>query len=292
MANTSPLVVITGETGSGKSSLALLLAQKFNGEIISADSRAVYRGMDIGTAKPTPSERQLVPHHLLDVSEPDCPITTADYKKLALRSIDDITSRGKLPILVGGSGLYIDAVVYNFQFGYQPSAVQREIFNQMSVEELQALLRQRGINLPENSRNPRHLIRQLETSGQQGGRQKLRENTLMICVQRQLQETRQRIALRVEKMFDDGLLNEAENLLKTYGQHSILGQTIGYQELVPFFKNQCSLGEAKAAIITHSQQYAKRQRTWFRRHDDLIYICKDEIAVDLLTTWLNNQGEQ
>src|SRR4051812_49125553 len=118
MKQTDHLVVVVGETAAGKSALALRIAQKFNGEIVSADSRTVYKGMDIATAKPTAAEMAAVPHHLIDVVDPDEPFTAADFKKRAVKAIDDITNRGKLPILVGGTGLYIDSVLYDYNFRY------------------------------------------------------------------------------------------------------------------------------------------------------------------------------
>lgn len=113
----SPLVVITGPTASGKTSLAMEVAKLFNGEIICADSRTIYKGMDIGTAKPTKKEQAAIPHHIIDVVEPNQSFTVADFKELALKAIDDITKRGKLPIMVGGTGLYIDSVIFDYQFG-------------------------------------------------------------------------------------------------------------------------------------------------------------------------------
>src|SRR5688572_19055378 len=178
----SPLVVIVGETASGKTALALELALLFNGEVIAADSRTIYKGMDIGTAKPTMEERATVPHHLIDITTPDKPITAADYKKLADQTIKEVINRGKLPILVGGTGLYIDAVIYDFVFSGKPDEENRKLLQAMTINELQEKLKKLNIPLPTNFKNPRHLIRQLETGGMLAVPRKLRSNTLVLGI--------------------------------------------------------------------------------------------------------------
>jgi tRNA dimethylallyltransferase len=157
---TPRLVVIVGETASGKSALALKLARKFNGEIIAADSWTVRRGADIGTAKPTPEERALVPHHLLDVVGPDNDFTAAVFKDLANEAIKDISGRGKLPIMVGGTGLYIDGVIYDYNFLPAGDRTAREEFNNLSVKELLSRIDEMGIDPGDvDKRNKRRLIR-------------------------------------------------------------------------------------------------------------------------------------
>src|SRR5688572_25180412 len=169
----TPLIVILGPTASGKSALALGLAKQFGGEIIAADSRTVYRGMDIGTAKPSVEEQRQVRHHLIDVVSPDGPFTVADFQRLAFDAIADIGARAKTPLLVGGSGLYIDAVIYNFSFREPSNGLGRSKLQMLSVDQLQELLEEQGIPLPENKKNPRHLIRALETAGEVPQRQAL-----------------------------------------------------------------------------------------------------------------------
>ncbi len=159
------LVAIVGQTASGKTALAIELAQRFSGEIIAADSRTLYKGMDIVTAKPSAEERKVVPHHLIDVSTPDKPLTVADFKRLATAAITDITARGKLPLLVGGTGLYVDAILYDFQFNNPVNASYRNSLGAKEIAELQAMVLYQGIPLPENPLNKRHLIRALETNG-------------------------------------------------------------------------------------------------------------------------------
>jgi tRNA dimethylallyltransferase len=159
------LIAIVGETASGKSALALDLAERYNGEIIAADSRTVYRGMDIGTAKPSVADRARVPHHLIDIADPDQSISAADFQRLAYKAIADIQAREKNAFLVGGTGLYIDAVLYNFKFHGPADLAERAKLEKLSVVELRQQLQDEGTPLPTNQNNPRHLVRQLETKG-------------------------------------------------------------------------------------------------------------------------------
>src|SRR5680860_52655 len=159
----SKIVCIVGPTGSGKSDIAMDMASKYNGEIICADSRTVYQGMDIGTAKPTADDRRLVIHHLLDEVSPDESFNASQFQRLATQAIGDIAGRGKLPMLVGGTGLYVDSVVYGFDFSNKPDPQQRRQLQAMSVEQLQQIISDRGLPVPANDRNPRHLMRTIET---------------------------------------------------------------------------------------------------------------------------------
>jgi tRNA dimethylallyltransferase len=282
------LVVIVGETASGKSSLAMEIAGLFDGEIIAADSRTVYREMNIGTAKPSLEDQARIPHHLIDVVSPDESMTVAGYKPLALAVIDDVLSRGKLPILVGGTGLYVDSVIYDFSLdGGRPNEEIRNRLQQMTVEELQAEILREGLQLPNNPMNPRHLIRQLERGGLPVSRKKLRKNTLVLGVQVDPDVLKERIISRVDEMLRLGLESEAHALFSEYSPTCLSLQTIGYQEFQEYFVGRVTIKDVREAIITHTFQYAKRQRTWFRRNSDIQYICKKEEAVDLVTTFLN-----
>ena len=175
------LLVIVGPTASGKSALAMRIAEEFGGEIICADSRTVYRGMDIGTAKPTKEEQAKVKHWGLDLVQLNQRFTVADFKKYAEDAIEDIQNRGKLPILVGGTGLYIDAVLFNFSFRRGNKISDRLIYSQKTIEELQAIIKEKGYPMPENKQNKRHLIRTIETKGHKGSRQtKLHKTVLLV----------------------------------------------------------------------------------------------------------------
>ena len=168
----APLIVITGPTASGKSGLALELAERYHGEIICADSRTVYKGMDVGTAKPSADNQVRVPHHLLDVVEPGERFTAGEFQRLARQAITDIRGRGHIPFLVGGTGLYIDSVVLNYAFDDAPvDELARKGLESKTIEELRSLLKTHHIDIPHNSSNKRHLIRAWEQRGINTSRQ-------------------------------------------------------------------------------------------------------------------------
>jgi tRNA dimethylallyltransferase len=283
----TPLIVIAGETASGKTALALAMAQQFNGEIICADSRTVYRGMDIGSAKPGLAEQCLVKHYLLDISTVDKPINVSDFKILATKAIADITSRKKIPFLVGGSGLYIDAILFDYAFSGGPDFELRKQLEELSVEDLQAMLSAKGIPLPNNARNPRHLIRRIETGGAVRLSTRIRPDSLVIGLQLSKEELDRRIEKRTHAMMSSGIEAEARLLSQQYGWKYPSMQTIGYQEFEPYLRGESTLEEVETKITRHTIQYAKRQRTWFKRRSYMNYICNETEAVDLITSFLN-----
>lgn len=287
-SDNAPLIAIVGETASGKSALALELARRFNGEIIAADSRTIYKGLDIGTAKPTPKERQAVRHHLLDVVTPDGTFTVADFKRMANEAMADIARRGKLAFLVGGTGLYIDAVIYDFSFrGVAHDPAMRNELQQLDVDDLQALILERNLAMPANSRNPRHLIRVLEADGILPERHPLRQNTLIIGLEIERDVLRTNIAHRVEQMVGQGFIDEVRSTMAQYGQDAPALQAPGYKAFRAYLDNEIDLETAKQQFVQNDMRLAKRQRTWFRRNEDINWICKKAEAVDLVTTFLN-----
>lgn len=288
VADDSPLVVVLGPTASGKSALAMELARRFDGEIIAADSRTVYKGMDIATAKPTAADQREVPHHLIDVVTPGDPFSVADFQRLANRAVVEISERGRLPILVGGSGLYIDAVIYDFSFRQPANPELRRQLEELSVEELQQLLEERGIALPHNQRNPRHLIRSLETSGALPQRGPLRPRTLVIGLNPGPDVLRQKITQRIDAMVEEGLIEEARQLSARYGWDTPALQAPGYKAFRPYLAGAVSLDHAKQLFVQYDTQYAKRQQTWFKRNRDVQWISNLADAVALVTTLLNN----
>jgi tRNA dimethylallyltransferase len=284
---TRPLVVIVGETASGKSALALKLAEKFNGEIICADSRTVYKGMDIGTAKPSAQERSRVPHHLLDLVRPDEHFTVADFKRLALAAVQDISGQGKLPILVGGTGLYIDAILYDFELRPAADSAQREELNKLSIEQLRAKLKAAGIPLPRDPQNPRRLIRTLETGGTVAHRKPFRKNTLVIGLHLDKEALLQRITQRVGAMVKAGFVDEVKMLGERYGWQAPALQAPGYKAFEAYVRGDVSLEQAKNAFIKNDLDLAKRQRTWFKRNPRIQWFDDPSDAVDFVTTFLN-----
>jgi tRNA dimethylallyltransferase len=287
--NDPPLIVIAGETASGKTALAIKLAQQFNGEIICADSRTIYKGMDIGTAKPTAEERAAVPHHLLDVVSPAQPFTVADFKELALAAIKDISARGCIPFLVGGTGLYIDAVAYDFDFTNPPNPQERARLQAMTIQELQQEIQNKGYDLPKNIQNPRHLARVIETEGRIASPQntELRPNTLMIGLTIDKDILKRKLAARVEHMIAEGFTDEVRALLAEYPSDTPALQSTGYKAFRRYLTGEISLEQAKADFVRNDFQLAKRQRTWFKRNKSIHRLRKQEEVEDLITTFLN-----
>jgi tRNA dimethylallyltransferase len=284
----TPLVVIVGQTASGKSVLAMDLARRFNGEIIAADSRTVYRGMDIGTAKPTLEDRAAVPHHLIDVVDPDESFNVADFQRMASAAIDDIARRGKLPILVGGTGLYVDAVIYDFGLRKPADPELRKELERLSVEELQDRLIEQGLPLPTNERNPRHLIRAIETGGEAAMRSSLRPQTLVIGLQIDPEMLRAKITHRVDAMVDAGLVEEVRMLGGRYRWDASALQAPAYKAFRPYIEGKITLEEAKRQFVKYDWQYARRQKTWFKRNKDIVWVDnRVEKIEDLITSFLS-----
>lgn len=282
-----PLVVIVGQTASGKSSLAMALASSFNGEVIAADSRTVYSGMDIGTAKPTIADRLQIPHHLIDIVALGDRFTVADFKHHAEHAINEIAARQKLPMLVGGTGLYVDAVLFDYKFSGVADTAMRNQLQQLSIAELQHILNARHIPLPRNEQNKRHLMRQIETGGVNADRGTMRANTLVIGVDIDKDSLRRNVETRIAQMFSDGLEREVAGLVEAYGWGPQVLQTIGYQEFEPYFAGTITIEQVKQAILMNTLRYAKRQKTWFRRNKSIHWVKEQSEAVDLLTTFLS-----
>lgn len=283
----APLIAVVGQTATGKSALALELAEQWGGEIIAADSRTIYRGMDIGTAKPTAMDRARVPHHLLDVFNPDQQCTASDFKRLAEEAVVGITARGKIPFLVGGTGLYVDAFLYNFSFRGAPDMEERQILERLSVDALQERIRQAGLALPANANNPRHLIRTIEARGARSTQHALRSGAVVIGVTVEKEVLSRRIVQRVDTMLAAGLEREVMTLAREYSWNCPPMQTIGYQEFKEYFAGQIDITEVRQRIIANTLRYAKRQQMWFKRNQSIRWISKMEEAVDILTTTLN-----
>lgn len=285
-----PLVVLVGETASGKSALALELAERCNGEIICADSRTVYRGMDIGTAKPSPAEQARVPHHLLNVVEPDEAFSAARFKELALVAMADVAARGRVPFLVGGSGLYVDAVLYNYTFRPVAHPELREQLQRLEVSELQARIRARGLPMPENAQNKRHLVRVLETGGSAPKRGDVRAATLQLGLQIDREVLRQRVAARVDAMLAAGLIEEVQELVARYGADAPGLLAPGYKAYIRFLSGQSTAEQARDEFIRADLALAKRQRTWFKRNSGIQWLNDRSNAVEIVTTFLNKSA--
>jgi tRNA dimethylallyltransferase len=283
-----PLVVIVGETGSGKSSLAMDIARRFNGEIVGADSWTVYRDFNIGTAKPTTADMAEIPHHMFNVVTAPDGFNAALYKSMALTAIAGIVQRGKLPILVGGTGLYIDSIIFDYNFLPPGEPMERERLNSLSLDELLAEASQKRISLEAiDHRNKRRVIRAIETNGQVPSSRALRENTLVIGISPEREHLRERITKRVDTMMQAGLEYEVQELSATYGWGVEPMKGIGYYEWRDYFLGTQSLAQTRDRIISSTMNLAKRQRTWFKRNSSIHWLSNRDKYVDILTTYLN-----
>lgn len=286
-----PLLVIVGETASGKSALAMELAQRLNGEIICADSWTVYRGFDVGSAKPSPEEQRRVRHHLLDVADPRDGFSAVLFKRLANQAITDINARGRLPIMVGGTGLYVDSVIYDYSFLPASDPALRTELNKLSLQQLherasQLELTTAGID----ARNKRRVVRLIENNGQLPTKRELRANTLTLGIQTVRDDLRQRIEHRVDAMLAAGLESEVKELVERYGWEVEAMKGIGYREWQPYFSDQQSLAVTRQRIVKATLDLAKRQRTWFNRNSSIQWLedrSKISEIADLVTTTLN-----
>jgi tRNA dimethylallyltransferase len=287
-----PLVVIVGTTASGKSTLSLDLAQRFNGEIICADAWTIRRGADIGTAKPSIEEQQMVKHHLVDIVGPNDSFNAAEFKELASKAIEEINSRNKLPILVGGTGLYIDSVIYDYSFMPRQDKSQRNELEKLSLEELLELINDKKIDTSlVDINNKRRLIRLFETGGQQPKKQPIRENTLVIGIDIEREKLKERIRIRTQNMLDQGLEDEVRSLISQYGNDCEAMKAIGYYEWLEYIKGNQTIDEVLQSIEKDSLSLARRQKTWFKRNKSIQWFTAPvnlDALVDSMTTFLNN----
>lgn len=285
-----PLVAIVGQTATGKSRLAIQLAEEFKGEIITADSWTVRKYLDIGTAKPSASERGRVQHHLLDIVAPCQDFNAAQFKQLALKKLDEIHARQSVPFLVGGTGLYIDSVLFDYSFSPPADLKIRKRYNSMTLQEL--LSEAERNNLDTNSidtRNKRRVIRLLETNGAQPEKKNLRPNTLVIGISADKPTLDDRIEQRIRAMIEQGLAEEVEQLADTYGWECEGLKGIGYREWRAYFESRASLEDTIQSVIRSTRQLAKRQKTWFRANKSIRWCTTQAEARQEMYTFLQNQ---
>ena len=284
----TPLIVVVGETASGKSAVASELAKQLNGEIICADSWTVRKEVNIGTAKPSEEEQKLIAHHLLDIVDPCEDFTAAVFKRMAIEKIDEIASRDKLSIMVGGTGLYIDGVLFDYGFLPAGPKEQRQELNLMTISELLELTKKRKLKTDSiDIRNKRRIIRLIETAGQSPSQGKLRPNTLIIGLKTEPETLKQRTQQRVGQMIGQGLEAEVKALSDKYGWSCEALKGIGYKEWQGYFNGEYNLEEVVQKIVRATDQLAKRQRTWFKRNKSIQWVKNQADAVDLATQFLN-----
>lgn len=271
-----PLVVIVGPTASGKSSLAMDIARRYNGEIICADSRTVYKYMDIGTAKPSKKDQAEIPHWGLDLVEPGERFTAADFKKYAETAIETIRRNGKLPILVGGTGLYVDGVVFDYLFVETDLTLRKEL-ERLSLEELKEYCANNNVNLPENENNRRYVVRAIEQKNTSGTR--LNEpitNSIIVGIATESSFLRERIERRAEQLFETGMVEEAKMLGEKYGWNSEAMTGNIYKLVKEFVDGQFDEAELKQRNAIADWQLAKRQITWLKRNPFIHWVALDD----------------
>ena len=286
------IICLAGPTASGKTALAVELAKEFNGEVVSCDSMYVYKGMNIGTAKPTIEEMQGIVHHMIDVAEPDEDFSVSKYCQMASPIVDDIVARGKTAIIAGGTGLYMDSLIKGNDFADFPSTGYRqELEQRIEKEGVEPLLQQLYLVDPESAENsmsnPRRIIRALEVYYETGititehnrrtQAQPPRYNPLWIGLDfTERSELYRRINLRVGIMLEMGLIQEIKDLLASgIPEKATALQAIGYKEFVAALNGECTIEEAADQVRMFSRRYAKRQLTWFRRNKNIHWLIRD-----------------
>jgi tRNA dimethylallyltransferase len=251
----------------------------------------VYRGFDIGTAKPTLQEQARVPHHLLDVADPSAGFSAAVFQRLAKQAIDNITARGKLPIMVGGTGLYIDSILFDYSFLPPSDPVEREALDKLDLKQL--LTRVSDMQLDASGidvRNKRRIIRLIENNGALPSKQSFRDNTVVLGLKRPIYELRERIVRRIDDMVEAGLVDEVRQLGEQYGWDCEPMKAPVYRAFAGYINGDTTLEMAKERSIQNDLKLAKKQRTWFKRNSSIHWISdRSNISdiVDLITTKLN-----
>ena len=307
----SKVLVIAGPTASGKTKIGVELAKRLSGEIISADSMQIYKHMNIGTAKPTINEMQNIPHHLIDFVEIGENFSVVQYKEMATRCIEDILSRGKVPIFVGGTGLYINSITEEIK--YDEAAENKEIREKLEKiaetegnERLYEKLKEVDIDTYNrlHINDTKRIIRALEVFEATGititEHQKMSKEIekkydyKIVGLWMERENLYNRINLRVDKMIEDGLEDEARNIIEMIKNNGKITsfQAIGYKEFLKYFNGEVSLEDAIASIKQESRRYAKRQVTWFKRTNGLKWINVDRDINDVINDIINYYEEE
>ncbi|MDI9230017.1 tRNA (adenosine(37)-N6)-dimethylallyltransferase MiaA [Staphylococcus caprae] len=309
------LVVVVGPTASGKTELSIEIAKKFNGEVISGDSMQVYKHMDIGTAKVTRDEMDGIPHHMIDILEPDESFSAYEFKKRAEACIEDIINRRKLPIIAGGTGLYIQSLLYNYAFEDETVShekmqivhAQLAELEQYNNEKLHHYLASFDSESAENihPNNRKRVLRAIEyylkTKKLLSSRKKVQQftenyDTLLIGIEMSRETLYFKINKRVDIMLGHGLFKEVQQLVEQGFETSQSMQAIGYKELVPVVKGNMNMDDAVEKLKQHSRQYAKRQLTWFNNKMNVHWLNKEtmslQMMLDEITTQINKRSSR
>ena len=282
----SKVIAVVGATASGKTSYAIELAKKIDGEIVSADSRLVYKGLDIGTAKPTLEERSNVPHYMIDIVEPEVDYSAGLYAKEAKKCIDDILMRGKVPVVVGGTGLYFRILLENFNLPEtEPDYDLRKQLRELDFPTVYKMLYELDPDAASlvNENDKRRAIRFIEVIRQCGcplskarGFKEAEYDVDWIGLNFSREELYERINKRVDLMIEQGLVDETKHLLAKHGRIPTIVDTIGYREIILYLDGIMGLEEAVDKLKQNTRNYAKRQLTWFRKNPDIKWNCYPE----------------
>ena len=301
------MLAVIGPTATGKTALGVALAERFGGEIISADSMQLYKGLTVGTAKVTPEETHGIPHHAVDLLEPDQPFSVADFTALASRLEADLSARGKLPILVGGTGLYVQSFLYGVRFTAEktPDGLREQLAAELKEKGPAAMYEELQTADPEaaaaiHPNNQVRVLRALEhyrATGKKLSEQKAaslppekpyRSLILGLDFPDRAQLYR-RIDLRVDRMMEQGLLDEAKLVYDNRGRFKTAAQAIGYKEFFPYFAGESDVGPCVEKLKQASRNYAKRQLTWFRHMEDVVWLDASAPDVQERAAQLTNE---
>ena len=300
------VIIICGPTASGKTDLSINIAEKINGEIVSADSMQIYKDMDIGTAKPSMEERKKIEHYMIDIINPDERYSVADFKCEAMKCIEKIVKKGKVPIVVGGTGLYIDSIYYGIEYNeIKTDLVYREKLEEIAKKEGLEKLYEKALEIDPiaikkiSKNDKKRIIRVLEIYQKKGKNKTEQEaeskkkkkpyDYKIFAIDMDRKQLYERINKRVDMMIDQGLIEEVEKILKKYNTFPTAMQGLGYKEVVKYINNEYTKEEMIEKIKMESRRYAKRQITWFKRNKDIIWLNssdKEKQMMEVLSKWM------
>ncbi len=282
------LVTILGPSASGKTGLALELAQKYHGQIICADSRTIYRGMNIGTAKPTVEQQQRIKHYLLDIVDLDQAYSAKDFKIAADAAITSIRRSGELPFLVGGSGMYIDAVLFDYKFRSPRLYPDVNLDGKSLVELIEIATTKYPQEIAQIDTKNRRRVEQLILKGpaKDDDRRQQKIDSLVLGLSPNLPQLKQNIEVRTDCMLNNGLVQEAERLRGQWGKDNIMLQTTGYSAILRYLTGEMSLEQARWQIIADTLALTKKQMTWFRRNKFISWVQNGAEAEKLIDSYL------
>lgn len=284
---------IVGPTASGKSALAMRVAQTHDGEIVCADSQTIRRHLDIGTAKPTIQDQSKVTHHMLDIIEPFDNYSVSLYQEAAKQAVENIKARNILPIIVGGSGLYIDSLLFNYSVTTPNQNEEKDSLEKLSVSELQKIIKDKKYPMPLNSNNPRHLIGVILRRGEMHeDRTEIDSHKKIIGILPNDETLKKRIDERVENMFAHGFIDEVKELLERYGSFPDRLDAIGYPIAEKYLSGEITEKEAKERFKRADWQYARRQKAWFKRNKYIEWFSNEDDAYAHIDRMLVTRKQQ